>query len=121
MKALNGIIDKAEFYSSPNCDSRPDNIDIDLFVIHAISLPPGNYNTQLIKDLFLNNLDPRSNEFLKSIENSNPNPVLEIVGFKSTENLNPNPVLEIVGFKPIKNSNSNPVLEIAITTKMRSG
>ena len=57
MKALNGIIDKAEFYSSPNCDSRPDNIDIDLFVIHAISLPPGDYNTQLIKDLFLNNLD----------------------------------------------------------------
>ena len=69
MKALNGIIDQAEFYSSPNCDSRPDNIDIDLFVIHAISLPPGDYNTQLIKDLFLNNLDPGSNEFLKSIEN----------------------------------------------------
>ena len=69
MKALNGIIDKAEFYSSPNCDSRPDNIDIDLFVIHAISLPPGDYNTQLIKDLFLNDLDPGSNYFLKSIEN----------------------------------------------------
>ena len=51
MKALNGIIDKAEFYSSPNCDSRPDNIDIDLFVIHAISLPPGDYNTQLINFL----------------------------------------------------------------------
>ena len=45
------------------------NVKIDLFVIHAISLPEGNYNTQLIKDLFLNNLSPGNDKFLQSIEN----------------------------------------------------
>ena len=37
-------------------------------MIHAISLPEGNYNTQLIKDLFLNDLDPGNDKFLQSIE-----------------------------------------------------
>ena len=40
-----------------------------LFRSHAISLPKGNYNTQLIKDLFLNNLRPGNDKFLQSIEN----------------------------------------------------
>ena len=56
----------------------------------------------------------------ESIENSKPNPVLEIVVSKFIENSNPNPVLEIVVCKFIENSKPNPVLEIAITTKMRS-
>tara|TARA_B100000953_G_scaffold8955_2_gene8004 strand:+ start:2931 stop:3467 length:537 start_codon:yes stop_codon:yes gene_type:complete len=68
MKAINGIIDEAEFCPSPNFDNRPENISIDLLVIHAISLPPGTYNTQLIKDLFLNKLEPAKDEFLKSIQ-----------------------------------------------------
>ena len=68
MIAQDGIIDVAEFCPSPNFDERPDNTDIDLFVIHAISLPAGNYNTQLIKDLFLNRLDPGRDEFLRSIQ-----------------------------------------------------
>ena len=68
MIAQEGIIDVAEFCPSPNFDERPDNTDIDLFVIHAISLPAGNYNTQLIKDLFLNRLDPGKDEFLRSIQ-----------------------------------------------------
>ena len=54
MISQDGIIDVAEFCPSPNCDERPNNAEIDLIVIHAISLPVGFYNTQLIKDLFLN-------------------------------------------------------------------
>ena len=68
MISQNGIIDVAEFCSSPNFDERPNNDSIDLIVIHAISLPAGHYNTQLIKDLFLNSLDPGKNEFLGSIK-----------------------------------------------------
>lgn len=64
----NGIIDVAEFCPSPNFDERPQNTDINLFVIHAISLPPGNYDTQLVKDLFLNCLDPGKDKFLRSIK-----------------------------------------------------
>ena len=64
MKTLDGIVVEAEFCPSPNFDNRSKNADIDLFVIHAISLPEGNYNTQLIKDLFLNNLKPQILTFL---------------------------------------------------------
>ena len=56
MISQDGIIDVAEFCPSPNFDERPKNAVIDLIVIHAISLPVGCYNTQLIKDLFPNKL-----------------------------------------------------------------
>ena len=68
MISQDGIIDVAEFCPSPNFDERPNNTSIDLIVIHAISLPAGFYNTQLIKDLFLNCLDPGNDEFLGSIK-----------------------------------------------------
>ena len=69
MISQDGIIDVAEFCPSPNFDERPNNAIVDLIVIHAISLPVGFYNTQLIKDLFLNCLDPGKDEFLESIKN----------------------------------------------------
>ena len=69
MISEDGIIDVAEFCPSPNFDERPNNAIVDLIVIHAISLPAGFYNTQLIKDLFLNCLDPGKDEFLESIKN----------------------------------------------------
>lgn len=68
MISQDGIIDVAEFCPSPNFDERPKNAVIDLIVIHAISLPVGCYNTQLIKDLFLNCLDSGKDEFLESIK-----------------------------------------------------
>jgi AmpD protein len=68
MISQDGIIDVAEFCPSPNFDERPNNTSIDLIVIHAISLPAGFYNTQLIKDLFLNCLDPGTDQFLESIK-----------------------------------------------------
>ena len=52
MIARNGIIKGIEFCPSPNFDNRPKNEEIDLIVIHAISLPPKNYDTQLIRDFF---------------------------------------------------------------------
>ena len=68
MISQDGIIDVAEFCPSPNFDERPNNTSIDLIVIHAISLPAGFYNTQLIKDLFLNCLDPGKDQFLESVK-----------------------------------------------------
>jgi AmpD protein len=68
MISQDGIIDVAEFCPSPNFDERPNSAAIDLIVIHAISLPAGFYNTQLIKDLFLNCLDPGKDKFLESIK-----------------------------------------------------
>ena len=43
MKALNGIINEAEFCPSPNFNDRPAGTEVDLIVVHAISLPKGIY------------------------------------------------------------------------------
>ena len=52
---------------SPNCDVRPDESAIDLLVVHAISLPPGRFDTPCIEDFFLNRLDVGAHPFLASI------------------------------------------------------
>ena len=55
MQVNNHQLSNITFVPSPNFDSRPSD-EISLVVIHAISLPLGNYDTSLIKDLFTNNL-----------------------------------------------------------------
>ena len=42
---------------SPNCDGRPDPDDISLLVIHNISLPPGRFGGDHVRQLFTNCLD----------------------------------------------------------------
>lgn len=48
---------QAQHRPSPNCDARPASTDIDLLVIHNISLPPGQFGGPYIADLFGNCLD----------------------------------------------------------------
>lgn len=43
---------------SPNCDSRPPQALVTLAVLHAISLPRGEYGGDAIERLFTNRLDP---------------------------------------------------------------
>lgn len=47
----------SRFCPSPNCDERPDNIDISLLVVHNISLPPLEFGGPYIEQLFTNTLD----------------------------------------------------------------
>jgi AmpD protein len=51
------LIEGVIFHPSPNFNNRPKDADISLIVIHAISLPPGKYGGNEIKDFFLNKLD----------------------------------------------------------------
>jgi AmpD protein len=67
MRALDGIIQGIEYFESPNCDERPKNTIIDMIVVHAISLPPQNYDTKLIIDLFLNELIAGEDAYLNSV------------------------------------------------------
>lgn len=53
----NGWCREAVCLESPNFDTRPEDVSIDLIVIHNISLPPGQYGTPYIADFFLNQLD----------------------------------------------------------------
>jgi len=52
------LLDAATQVPSPNCDARPDGSIIDLLVIHAISLPAGEFGGPWIDALFCNRLDP---------------------------------------------------------------
>jgi N-acetyl-anhydromuramoyl-L-alanine amidase len=42
---------------SPNADARPEGVEISLLVIHNISLPPGQFLTGAVQQLFCNTLD----------------------------------------------------------------
>lgn len=52
---------------SPNFDDRSDTHDISLLVIHCISLPPGEFGTPCIDQLFCNQLDPDQHPYFKDI------------------------------------------------------
>lgn len=62
-----GLIKAARQQPSPNCDSRPDESDIALIVIHGISLPPGKFGGDYIDQLFCNKLDPDEHPYFKEI------------------------------------------------------
>jgi AmpD protein len=52
---------------SPNCDERPAGVDIDLLVIHNISLPPNEFGGPWIEALFQNRLDPTAHPYFAEI------------------------------------------------------
>ena len=52
---------------SPNYDARPDENDISLIVIHCISLPPGEFSTPYIDQLFANQLSPDHHPYFKEM------------------------------------------------------
>ncbi|MES2562422.1 MAG: 1,6-anhydro-N-acetylmuramyl-L-alanine amidase AmpD [Pseudomonadota bacterium] len=52
---------------SPNYDERPADTHIELLVIHAISLPPGQFGGAAIEQFFLNQLDVTQHPYFSSI------------------------------------------------------
>ena len=52
---------------SPNQDERPAGVEISLVVLHAISLPPGEFGGDAIERLFTNRLDPSAHPYFESI------------------------------------------------------
>ena len=57
MEIIDGWLSEARQGPSPNCNERPANTDIELLVIHNISLPAGQFGTGHIEQLFSNCLD----------------------------------------------------------------
>jgi N-acetyl-anhydromuramoyl-L-alanine amidase len=52
-----GWLREARVSASPNFDARPEDAQVDLLVVHHISLPPGHFSGTAIEDFFLNRLD----------------------------------------------------------------
>lgn len=57
----------ARVVPSPNYDDRTDSSDIDLLVIHGISLPPKEYGGDYIDQLFTNTLDAKKHPYFAEI------------------------------------------------------
>lgn len=55
------------YLPSPHADSRPDGVAIDLLVVHAITLPPGEFGGGHVDDFFLGRLDPGRHPFFREI------------------------------------------------------
>ena len=62
-----GLLEQALHLASPNCDDRPIESDISLIVIHNISLPPEQFGSDHINQLFTNCLCVDDHPFFKEI------------------------------------------------------
>ncbi len=63
-----GVLSGARYVPSPNQDDRPPGAVVRLAVIHAISLPPGEFGGSGIERLFTNCLDPNAHAYYRTIE-----------------------------------------------------
>lgn len=63
-----GWYSKAQKVASPNFDGRPAGLAVDLIVVHAISLPPGNFGGEGVRQLFTNTLDPDTHPYYREIQ-----------------------------------------------------
>lgn len=62
-----GVVPAARFVPSPNQDERPAGAAVRLLVVHAISLPPGEYGGDAVERLFTNRLDPHAHPYFAEI------------------------------------------------------
>lgn len=53
---------------SPNFGARPQGAQVDLIVVHSISLPPGQFGGEAVQQLFTNSLDWDAHPYFRSIE-----------------------------------------------------
>ena len=67
--ANSGLIKNCRQHASPNQDARPAEADIELIVIHSISLPPGEYGNPAIEQFFCNQLDASEHPYYQQIHN----------------------------------------------------
>jgi AmpD protein len=54
--------------ASPNFGPRPAGAQVDLVVVHSISLPPGHYGGDEVQHLFTNTLDWAAHPYFREIE-----------------------------------------------------
>ena len=62
-----GLMQGARHSLCPHRDARPPGSDISLLVLHAISLPPGDFGGPEIEDLFRGRLDPTAHPYFRRL------------------------------------------------------
>jgi AmpD protein len=63
----NGWYNVATRVESPNHGSRPVGVEVDLIVVHSISLPPGEFGGDAVHRLFTNTLDWDAHPYFQTI------------------------------------------------------
>lgn len=63
-----GWLSATKIVPSPHFDSRPNQTDISLLVIHYISLPPGKFGNRYINDFFQGKLDNKLHPYFDQIK-----------------------------------------------------
>lgn len=66
---VTGLLQDIRYVASPNYDERPADCEVDVIIIHAISLPPGCFGGSEIEQLFCNSLDATLHPYLEEICN----------------------------------------------------
>jgi N-acetyl-anhydromuramoyl-L-alanine amidase len=56
------------FLASPHHNARPAGVHVDLIVLHAISLPPGEFDMHPVADFFLGRLDAEAHPTLAGLK-----------------------------------------------------
>lgn len=56
----NALLEPIHYRPSPHHDERPQNMAIDMIVVHGISLPPGEFGSNAIEEFFCGKLDTGS-------------------------------------------------------------
>ena len=64
---VEGWLSSARRVASPNHDERPPGVDVSLLVIHAISLPPGQFLGNAVERFFSNALEAEEHPFFSEI------------------------------------------------------
>ncbi|NHB56950.1 1,6-anhydro-N-acetylmuramyl-L-alanine amidase AmpD [Acinetobacter sp. 194] len=67
-EVLDGQLQGARQIASPNFNQRPEHTDIQLVVIHNISLPPSQFGGGYIEQFFQNQLDWSAHPYFQTIE-----------------------------------------------------
>ncbi len=65
---MNGWLDIATHYPSPNFNARPAGTTINLLVIHSISLPPDEFGSGDVIDFFQNKLKQNKSPFYEQLK-----------------------------------------------------
>ena len=85
-----GLVSSARQVISPNYDDRPQGASIEALIIHAISLPPGEYGGGHIEKFFCNQLEKEGHSYFS-----------EIAGIKVSAHFFINRSGELVQFVPV--------------------
>ena len=62
-----GWFESARHLPSSNADERPPEEQVELIVVHAISLPPGEFGGGHVEKFFRNRLDPKAHPYFSEI------------------------------------------------------